>query len=81
MDPAVALLIYLIAGILALAALFAQFRLFSIDNSLKQIIARLPEPQKTEAAPVTAGGKYSEPCPDCHSLYACPHRTTGLSKA
>ena len=37
-----------IGFILGVAALFAQFRLFSIDSTLKQILARLPAPPQQD---------------------------------
>ncbi len=48
MDPDVAMLLLIIALVLGLAALFAQFRLFSIDASLKRIVQHLD--QQTSAA-------------------------------
>jgi hypothetical protein len=37
-----------IGFILGVAVLFAQFRLFSIDSTLKQILARLPAPPQQD---------------------------------
>ncbi|HST78663.1 MAG TPA: hypothetical protein VLN58_09265 [Verrucomicrobiae bacterium] len=42
-----------IGFILGVAVLFAQFRLFSIDSTLKQILARLPAaPQQNIPIPI-----------------------------
>jgi len=38
------ILALIIGFILGVIALFAQFRLFSIDSTLKQILARMPAP-------------------------------------
>jgi predicted Zn-ribbon and HTH transcriptional regulator len=78
MDTGIYILFLLIGLVLWIAALFAQFRLFSIDNSLKKIVQRLErqgappelastvEPQDPGSGAVPMVAREVSECTRCH---------------